>query len=59
MPDPGIFHFAIIHSATITFHWGRSWWGPLAFETGVRFYLTLLFKYWHYRTLKWALAARD
>jgi hypothetical protein len=42
---------------TITYQWGRSWWGRLVSETGVRLYLTLLFKYRHYRTRKWALAA--
>jgi hypothetical protein len=44
---------------TITYQWGRSWWGRLASETGVRFYLILLFKYRHYRTRKWALAASE
>jgi ligand-binding SRPBCC domain-containing protein len=48
----------IMHD-TITYQWGRSWWGRLVSETGVRFYLTLLFKYRHYRTRKWALAARN
>jgi ligand-binding SRPBCC domain-containing protein len=43
----------------ITYQWGRSWWGRLVSETGVRFYLTLLFKYRHHRTRKWARAARD
>ena len=42
---------------TITYQWGRSWWGRLVSETAVRFYLTLLFKVRHYRTRKWALAA--
>ncbi|MFN7460842.1 MAG: SRPBCC family protein [Akkermansiaceae bacterium] len=42
---------------TITYHRGRSWWGRLVSETGVRFYLTLLFKYRHYQTRKWALNA--
>ena len=40
---------------TITYEWGRSWWGRLVSETGVRLYLTLLFQYRHYRTRKWAL----
>jgi ligand-binding SRPBCC domain-containing protein len=39
---------------TVTYQWGRSWWGRLVSETGVRLYLTLLFKYRHYRTRKWA-----
>jgi len=42
---------------TITYQWGRSWWGRLVSETGVRLYLTLLFTYRHHRTRKWALAA--
>lgn len=46
----------IMHD-TITYQWGHSWWGRLVSETGVRFYLTLLFKYRHYRTREWALAA--
>lgn len=39
---------------TVTYEWGRSWWGRLVSETGVRLYLTMLFKYRHYRTRKWA-----
>jgi ligand-binding SRPBCC domain-containing protein len=39
---------------TVTYQWGRSWWGWLVSETGVRLYLTLLFKYRHHRTRKWA-----
>ncbi len=39
---------------TVTYQWGRSWWGRFVSETGVRFYLTLLFKYRHYRTRRWA-----
>ena len=46
----------IMHD-TITYQWGHSWWGRLVSETGVRIYLILLFKYRHYRTRKWALAA--
>jgi ligand-binding SRPBCC domain-containing protein len=46
----------IMHD-TITYQWGRSWWGRLVSETAVRFYLTLLFKYRHHRTRKWALTA--
>jgi ligand-binding SRPBCC domain-containing protein len=42
---------------TITYQWGRSWWGRLVSETGVRIYLALLFKYRHYRTRKWAMSA--
>ncbi|MBM3824415.1 MAG: hypothetical protein FJ404_16275 [Verrucomicrobia bacterium] len=41
----------------VTYQWGRAWWGRLVSETGVRFYLTLLFKYRHYRTRKWAMTA--
>lgn len=44
----------IMHD-TITYQWGRSWWGKLVSETGVRLYLTLLFKYRHHRTRQWAL----
>jgi ligand-binding SRPBCC domain-containing protein len=40
----------------VTYQWGKSWWGWLISETGVRLYLTLLFKYRHYRTRKWAAA---
>lgn len=39
---------------TITYQWGRSWWGRLVSEIGVRIYLTILFRYRHYRTRKWA-----
>lgn len=38
----------------VTYQWGSSWWGKLVSETGVRIYLTILFKYRHYRTRKWA-----
>ena len=38
----------------VTYQWGRFWWGRFVSETGVRLYLTLLFKYRHYRTRKWA-----
>ncbi len=41
-------------SDTVTYQWGRSWWGRLVSETAVRFYLTLLFKFRHYRTRTWA-----
>ncbi len=40
---------------TVTYQWGRSWWGRLVSETGVRLYLAVLFKYRHYRTRKWAV----
>ena len=43
----------IMHD-TVTYQWGRSWWGRFVSETGVRLYLTVLFKYRHYRTRKWA-----
>jgi ligand-binding SRPBCC domain-containing protein len=39
----------------VTYQWGRSWWGKLVSETGVRLYLKILFKYRHYRTRRWAL----
>ena len=39
---------------TITYAFGRSWWGKLISETGVRLYLKLLFAYRHHRTRKWA-----
>jgi hypothetical protein len=39
---------------TITYVFGRSWWGKLISETAVRFYLTLLFTYRHHRTRLWA-----
>ena len=44
----------IMHDA-VTYQWGRAWWGRLVSETGVRVYLTLLFKYRHHRTRKWAM----
>ena len=40
---------------TVNYEWGCSWWGRFVSDTGVRFYLTLLFKYRHYRTRKWAV----
>jgi uncharacterized protein len=43
----------IMHD-TVTYQWGKSWWGKFVSETGVRVYLTMLFKYRHYRTRKWA-----
>jgi ligand-binding SRPBCC domain-containing protein len=46
----------IMHD-TITYQWGRSWWGRLVSETGVRLYLTLLFRYRHYKTRKWSRLA--
>ena len=39
---------------TITYTFGRSWWGKLISETAVRLYLTLLFTYRHHRTRQWA-----
>lgn len=42
---------------TVTYQWGRSWWGRLVSETAVRLYLTVLFKYRHHRTRKWAARA--
>lgn len=41
---------------TITYQWGKSWWGRMISETGVRLYLVALFKYRHYRTRKWAVS---
>ena len=38
---------------TIRYQWGRSWWGLLVSEIGVRLYLTILFRYRHFRTRKW------
>lgn len=43
----------------VTYAWGRSWWGRLVSETGVRGYLTLLFGYRHYRTRRWARAMKQ
>lgn len=48
-------HGCVMHD-TVTYQWGRSWWGRLVSETCVRLYLTLLFKYRHFRTRKLALA---
>jgi ligand-binding SRPBCC domain-containing protein len=39
---------------TVTYQFGRSWWGWLVSETVVRAYLTLLFAYRHHRTRRWA-----
>ena len=39
---------------TITYQLGRSWWGKIISETGVRFYLMLLFAFRHYKTRRWA-----
>lgn len=39
---------------TITYAFGRSWWGKLISETAVRLYLKLLFTYRHHRTRQWA-----
>ncbi len=39
---------------TVVYQWGHSWWGKVISETGVKIYLTALFKYRHYRTRKWA-----
>jgi hypothetical protein len=61
---PSIYHtstpLAASAETTFDFHsdphnqWGQSWWGRLVSEAGVRLYLTLLFKYRHYRTRQWA-----
>jgi hypothetical protein len=42
---------------TITYAFGRSWWGKAISETGVRLYLHLLFAYRHNRTRRWAKQA--
>ncbi len=44
---------------TVTYQWGRSWWGRLVSETGVRLYLLMLFQYRHFRTRKWAAKGKD
>jgi ligand-binding SRPBCC domain-containing protein len=49
-PDACVMH------DTITYQWGRGWWGRLVSETGVRLYLSWLFQYRHHRTRKWAMA---
>ena len=46
----------IMHD-TVTYQWGRSWWGRIVSEIAVRLYLTVLFKYRHHRTRKWAAKA--
>jgi ligand-binding SRPBCC domain-containing protein len=43
---------------TVTYQWGRSWWGWLVSETAVRIYLTALFRYRQHRTRKWAANSR-
>jgi len=40
---------------TVTYQWSRSWWGRFVSETCVRLNLTILFKYRHYQTRKWAV----
>lgn len=49
---------SIMHD-TVTYQWGRGWWGKFVSETAVRFYLALLFKYRHHRTKKWALTSGE
>lgn len=39
---------------SITYAFGRAWWGKLISETAVRLYLKLLFIYRHHRTRCWA-----
>lgn len=39
---------------TVTYQFGHSWWGQLISTLGVRFYLTLLFSFRHYKTRDWA-----
>jgi ligand-binding SRPBCC domain-containing protein len=41
---------------TVTYQWGRSWWGNLISAIGVRLYLMVLFRYRHHRTKHWAQA---
>jgi len=41
---------------TVTYAFGRSWWGHLISRTAVRLYLTGLFAYRHRRTRAWAAA---
>lgn len=43
----------VMHDS-VTYQWGRSWWGRWVSEMGVQLYLTVLFKYRHYRTRKLA-----
>ena len=38
----------------VTYAFGHSWWGRLISHTGVRWYLTGLFAYRHWRTRAWA-----
>ncbi|MBE7493981.1 MAG: SRPBCC family protein [Verrucomicrobiaceae bacterium] len=49
LPDGG----CVMHD-TITFAFGRSWWGRMLSGTVVRLYLAMLFKYRHFRTRQWA-----
>lgn len=39
---------------TVTYQWGRSWWGLFVSEVFVRLYLKLMFAYRHHRTRNWA-----
>lgn len=39
---------------TVTYAFGRSWWGRIVSETCVRLYLMMLFAYRHHRTRQWA-----
>ncbi len=43
----------------VTYAWGRSWWGRVVSEIGVRSYLTLLFAYRHHRTRRWAMVKKQ
>jgi ligand-binding SRPBCC domain-containing protein len=47
---------ACVMHDTVTYQWGRSWWGNVVSAVGVRLYLTMLFLYRHHRTRKWVLA---
>ena len=48
-PDGG----CVMHD-TVTYAFGRSWWGWALSGTAVRAYIYLLFRYRHARTRKWA-----
>lgn len=42
----------VMHDS-VTYQWGRSWWGWLVSAIGVRLYLSILFRYRQYRTRQW------
>lgn len=45
---------ACVMHDTVTYQWGRAWWGNLISAIGVRLYLMVLFRYRHHRTRQWA-----